>query len=92
MNKNGCFLLLGLIWLLQLDMVAQQDPLYSQYQFNALVVNPAYAGSRGMMSMMALSRRQWVGFEGAPSTQTFSLHTPFAYRNVSLGLSVVHDQ
>ena len=92
MNKNGCFLLIGLIWLLQLDMVAQQDPLYSQYQFNALVVNPAYAGSRGMMSMMALSRRQWVGFEGAPSTQTFSLHTPFAYRNVSLGLSVVHDQ
>jgi type IX secretion system PorP/SprF family membrane protein len=92
MNKQFVFLMISLIWLLPMDLVAQQDPMYSQYQFNALVVNPAYAGSRGMMSMMALSRRQWVGFEGAPSTQTFTMHTPFAYRNVSLGLSVIHDQ
>lgn len=73
-------------------LTAQQDPLYSQYQFNTLVVNPAYAGSRGVLSAMLLMRRQWVGFEGAPATRAFTLHTPFTRSNVSLGLSLVHDE
>ena len=55
---------------------AQQDALYSQYMFNPLVLNPAYAGSREALSMVLLHRSQWWGFDGAPSTQTFSAHTP----------------
>jgi len=70
---------------------AQQDPLYTQYMFNTLAFNPAYAGSRGMTSIMALSRHQWVGFEGAPSTQTLTGHMPLG-KNIGLGLSVIHDQ
>ena len=72
--------------------MAQQDPLFSQYQFNTLVINPAYAGTRGMMSLMALSRHQWIGFDGAPSTQTFTMHTPFSGSHVSLGFSIIHDK
>ena len=70
---------------------AQQDPLYTQYMFNTLAFNPAYAGSRGMTSIMALSRHQWVGFEGAPSTQTLTGHMPLG-KSIGLGLSIIHDQ
>ncbi len=71
--------------------IAQQDPLYTQYMFNTLAYNPAYAGSRDVLSIMALSRHQWVGFEGAPSTQTLTAHSPFGEK-VGLGLTITHDQ
>ena len=70
----------------------QQDPIYNQYQFNTLVINPAYAGSRDMLSLMLLSRQQWVGFEGAPKTQTFTAHTPVTLKHIGLGLSFVKDE
>ncbi|MCU4164288.1 PorP/SprF family type IX secretion system membrane protein [Carboxylicivirga caseinilyticus] len=69
---------------------AQQDPLYTQYMFNTLAFNPAYAGSRGTTSIMALSRHQWVGFEGAPTTQTITGHMPLG--NIGLGMSIIHDK
>jgi type IX secretion system PorP/SprF family membrane protein len=71
---------------------AQYDPLYSQYQFNTLTINPAYAGSRDVLSTMFLSRNQWVGFEGAPITRSFTAHTPLHHDYTSLGLSATHDQ
>ena len=70
----------------------QYDPLYTQYMFNTLALNPAYAGTSGVLNAMVLSRHQWVGFEDAPSTQTFSIQTPVASRNVGAGLSIVHDK
>lgn len=70
---------------------AQQDPMYTQYMFNTLAINPAYAGTRDMLSLMLLSRHQWVGFEGAPSTQTLTAHSPVANKNIGLGLSLIHD-
>ncbi len=70
---------------------AQQDPMYTQYMFNTLAFNPAYAGTRDMMSLMALSRHQWVGFEGAPSTQTVTGHMPIG-ENIGIGLSLIHDK
>lgn len=73
------------------DSYAQQDPLYTQYMFNALAYNPAYAGSRDVLSIMALSRHQWVGFEGAPTTQTFTAHSSVG-NNVGLGFSLIHDK
>lgn len=74
------------------DLRAQQDPLFSQYMFNTLAVNPGYAGSADVFTVMALSRHQWVGFTGAPSTQTMLAHTPLRNENMGLGLSVLNDQ
>ncbi|WP_422859313.1 type IX secretion system membrane protein PorP/SprF [Flagellimonas sp. S174] len=71
---------------------AQQDAQYTQYMYNTVSVNPAYAGSRGHLSIAALYRNQWVGLDGAPETQTLNLHTPMGYRGVGLGVSIVNDK
>lgn len=70
---------------------AQQDAQYTQYMYNTISVNPAYAGSRGHMSIGGLYRAQWVGLDGAPETQTLNLHTPVGYRGLGLGISFVND-
>ncbi|MGL4598155.1 MAG: PorP/SprF family type IX secretion system membrane protein [Bacteroidia bacterium] len=75
------------------EMVAQQDPQYSQYMFNPLSANPAYAGSRGVLNGAVLFRKQWVGFgDGAPSTQVLAINTPTRRGKVGLGLEIVADQ
>jgi type IX secretion system PorP/SprF family membrane protein len=71
---------------------AQQDPMFSQYMFNTLAFNPAYAGSADVFTAMALSRHQWVGFDGAPSTQTLSLHSPLPVRSLAVGGNIIHDK
>ncbi len=71
---------------------AQQDPLFSQYMFNTLAFNPAYAGSADVFTVMALGRHQWAGFEGAPSTQTLLAHTPLRATNLSLGFTAITDK
>lgn len=70
----------------------QQDPLYTQYIFNLQTINPSYAGSWQTMGFQALSRHQWVGFTGHPTTQTFSFQTPLITKDVGVGLNVLHDQ
>lgn len=72
--------------------LGQQDPLFSQYMFNTLAFNPAYAGSADVFTMMALSRHQWVGFDGAPSTQTFLAHSPLKAANMALGFTAITDR
>jgi len=72
-------------------LIAQQDAQYTQYMYNTLSVNPAYAGSRGVLSIAALHRSQWVGLDGAPTTQTVNFHTPLSER-VGVGLSIVNDE
>lgn len=74
-----------------LGVVAQQDAQYTQYMYNTVGVNPAYAGSRGVLSITGLHRSQWVGLEGAPTTQTLSAHTPFNNSRVGLGVSFTND-
>lgn len=72
---------------------AQQETMYTQYMSNVLSVNPAYAGSKDMLSMNAVSRNQWVGFgDAAPETQTFSIHSPFSKYNMGIGFSLVKDK
>ncbi|PWL37293.1 hypothetical protein DKG77_16095 [Flagellimonas aquimarina] len=71
---------------------AQQDAQYTQYMYNTVSVNPAYAGSRGHLSIAALYRNQWLGLDGAPETQTLNLHSPMGYRGVGLGISIVNDK
>ncbi|OFX25765.1 MAG: hypothetical protein A2033_15050 [Bacteroidetes bacterium GWA2_31_9] len=71
---------------------SQQDPMFTQYMFNTLAVNPGYAGSRGALNVTGLLRNQWVGIDGAPKTQTFFAHTPIINKNMAVGLSVVNDK
>jgi len=70
---------------------AQQDPHYTQYMYNMNVINPAYAGSKEHLSFGLLYRKQWVDISGAPSTGTFSGHSPVG-KNVGLGLSAITDK
>ncbi|MGF1565360.1 MAG: type IX secretion system membrane protein PorP/SprF [Flavobacteriales bacterium] len=70
---------------------AQQDPMYSQYMFNMLTVNPAYAGSADVMTANAIYRHQWVEFDGAPRTQTVTLHAPLRRESISVGGSIIND-
>lgn len=71
---------------------AQQDSQYTQYMYNTINVNPAYAGSRGVMSIFGLHRTQWVGLDGAPVTNTASINTPINNSNLGLGISFVNDR
>lgn len=70
---------------------AQQDPQYTNYMYNTININPAYAGSRGALSIFGLHRSQWVGLEGAPTTNSFSINTPIADSKVGLGVSFIND-
>jgi type IX secretion system PorP/SprF family membrane protein len=74
------------------SVYAQQEAQYSQYMYNTISVNPAYAGSRDVLSVLALNRSQWVGFDGAPSTSTFSINTPIPETNLGLGISAISDR
>lgn len=73
-------------------MYSQQDPHYTQYMYNTMSVNPAYAGSRGHGVINLLARTQWVGFKGAPDSQTLGFDTPLGYSNMGLGISIVNDK
>lgn len=84
------FIISILIFVSTVSMFAQQDTQYTQYMYNMNVLNPAYAGSRGVFSIGMLGRTQWVGVDGAPKTATFTMHSPVGDR-VGLGLSIIHD-
>jgi len=72
--------------------VAQQLPQFTQYMYNTISINPAYAGSRETLSVVGLHRSQWVGLEGGPTTQTLSVHSPLRNDKVGLGLSFINDE
>lgn len=71
---------------------AQQDPNFTQYMYNTLTINPAYAGTRDVWSTGLLYRSQWTGIEGSPRTATFSTHTPVKDGKVGLGMNIIHDE
>ena len=70
----------------------QQDPMYTQYIFNLQTVNPAYVGYWQTTGVTLLTRDQWVGLNGHPTTQTFSFQTPLRNENVGIGFNVVIDK
>ena len=83
---------LGMSWWVATPSYAQQDVQFTQYMFNGLAINPAYAGSRDVFSMTGLFRKQWTGIEGAPVTQTLSAHAPLVKERIGLGLTLVNDK
>lgn len=71
---------------------AQQHPIFTQYMFNGLVLNPAYAGSHESMTLTASARSQWSGIKGAPRTQVFSGHSPIKFSRSAAGAVLTHDR
>ncbi len=90
MSKN-VYALFVLLFLISTTH-AQQEVMFTQYMFNPMALNPAYAGSHEAVSITGLMREQWVGLEGAPSTQTFSIHSPTSNNKVALGLGIINDK
>jgi len=80
------------ISVIPLSNFAQQLPHFTQYMYNTISINPAYAGSREIMVVSILNRSQWVGIEGAPVTQTLSAHTSIPNTKLGIGLSVINDK
>jgi type IX secretion system PorP/SprF family membrane protein len=84
---------IGLVLTLgSLTIHAQQAPMYTHYMNNTLVVNPAYAGSRDALTVTAINRMQWVDFEGAPVTQSITMHSPLENEHLALGFSILNDK
>jgi type IX secretion system PorP/SprF family membrane protein len=81
-----------LILFSSITVYGQQDAMFSHYMFNGLYINPAYAGSKEFVSTTLIARKQWSGFEGAPSTQIASLHAPLNDRRVGLGVMISNDK
>lgn len=71
---------------------AQQDSQFTQYMYNTISINPAYAGSRETLSVFALHRSQWVGLDGAPQTNNVSVNTPIDFTDVGIGVSIINDK
>ncbi len=71
---------------------SQQDSQFTQYMYNTININPAYAGSRGAMSIFGMHREQWVGLDGAPKTNAFSINTPIKNSKLGLGVSFINDE
>jgi len=76
---------------LSLVLSAQQEAMFTHYMYNTLAVNPGYAGSRDALTITALHRSQWIGFKGAPMTQTLTIHSPIG-NSIGLGLSILNDK
>ncbi|MEO1517398.1 MAG: type IX secretion system membrane protein PorP/SprF [Bacteroidota bacterium] len=85
------FLLFAFLSLVSFSAWSQQDPMFTKYMFNGLAYNPAFAGSPGYMSARMIYRNQWWAFEGAPTTQSFTIHSPVRER-VGVGLAVMNDK
>lgn len=91
MTKKYLFATLLFVGIMASGVNAQQDAQYTQYMYNTLSVNPAYAGSRGQLSFAGLYRSQWVGLDGAPETFTINLHSPIRNSRLGYGVSIVND-
>lgn len=81
-----------LLVLMAFSASGQQDPMFTKYMFNSLVFQPAYAGAKDHLSVTLLHRDQWLGIEDAPTTQSFTIHSPLESDKVGLGLSVIRDE
>ncbi|MCV6629208.1 MAG: type IX secretion system membrane protein PorP/SprF [Flavobacteriaceae bacterium] len=73
------------------DILAQQDAQFTQYMYNFMLVNPAYAGARESLSAAVFHRSQWLGVEGAPVSQSINLHSPYR-KNLAMGISIVNEE
>jgi type IX secretion system PorP/SprF family membrane protein len=92
MKRFTRLVVLSFLMLLCNSLKAQQDAMYTQYMFNTLAINPAYAGSRNVLSATALYRNQWTGIEGAPKTGTLSIDAPIFNNKIGIGFQLFTDK
>lgn len=71
---------------------AQYDAMFTQYMFNEMFINPAYAGYKDALAVTALHRQQWVGFDGRPITTSVTIHSPVYQGRMGLGLSYLNEK
>ncbi|RED38586.1 type IX secretion system PorP/SprF family membrane protein [Winogradskyella eximia] len=90
--KLSKFISIAILFLSVSAAFAQQLPQFTQYMFNTISINPAYAGSRETLSIVGLHRSQWIGLEGGPETQTLSIHAPLRNERMGLGVSFINDK
>ncbi len=79
------------LFLVFMNSYGQQEPQYTQYNYNTMTVNPGYTGSRGHLTITSLFRNQWAGIEGAPATLSFGLESPVGLFD-GFGISIIHDE
>ena len=91
--KKVHYLTLAVSMMLLSNLVkAQQDAMFTHYMYNTLWLNPAYAGTRDALTVTGIHRSQWVGFDGAPTDQSLTLHSPMLNGKMGIGLSVLNDK
>ena len=83
---------LAIILLFSMRVNAQQDLQFSQYMFDHVIVNPGYAGSLEYTQSTLIHRSQWVGWKGAPETNSLTLHGPIDQKNIGVGFNLSNDR
>ena len=91
MKLKHIILGLGLMTLTSTDGISQQSGQFGQFQYNMLEINPAYAGYRETFNISLINRNQWVGFNGAPVSQTLTFNSPIKGKNFAYGATLGHD-
>jgi len=86
------YIIIGFSILASLNVFGQQDPLYTQYMNDPILINPAYAGSRLNLSLNGVFRKQWVGLDWAPTTTSITVNSPFLNYKIGVGFSFINDK
>lgn len=86
------YIIFSIVFLMMTKSYGQQQVMFTQYMFNATAINPAVVGTHETLSLTALTRHQWVGIEGAPNTQTISLHAPIKKNKLGVGALLLRDE
>jgi len=92
MRKTKFYALFLIIMFSGLKLEAQHNAIVSQYMFNMFTINPAYAGAKDYSTVNAFYRSQWVGFEGAPVTQSITYHRPISKKDLGVGVQIFNDK
>jgi len=92
MNRRSLLAIILLVTLMSFGSKAQQLPLYSQYMFNTLEINPAYAGFKQAMQFTSIYRKQFNGMKDAPQTAMISGDMPVGDTRLGIGLKLVDDR
>lgn len=92
MMKKLIVLLAGSFLLFSRPVSAQQDAQYSQYMFNGIYINPAYAGYKEVLNVHSFYRSQWTGITGAPRSMSLAVDAIANSGNVGLALQVASDK
>lgn len=86
------YILILLVMVLANVVKGQQEYMFTHYMFNKMAINPGYTGTEDALSITGLHRSQWVAFEGAPTSQSITAHTPIEGKNIGVGLGIANDK